>query len=72
MGSIYPTLNDGIPSESMTNHSIVLDIDETLVHTMDDHSILNQLGILTNPHLMDLRKRTYKLLLEDVLTKRGA
>lgn len=48
----------------MTDKSIVLDLDETLVRTMERISSLVDLGILDKPELMDLRKRIYLVSLD--------
>jgi TFIIF-interacting CTD phosphatase-like protein len=53
-------------------HTIVLDLDETLVHSVDDMSILTDLGILSNPKYLDLRSRIFTLKLDNVLTKPGS
>ncbi len=49
---------------TLTSKSIVLDLDETLVRTMERISDLVGLGILDKPELMDLRKRTYLVNLD--------
>ena len=56
--------------KSLTNHCIVLDLDETLVHTYDDLSSLKQLKIFSDPNLIDLRRRSYHLVIDDA-GKRG-
>jgi len=68
---IYSDILDEIPNTSLTDKCIVLDLDETLVHSCEDIEVLKQLGILKNPQLLDLRKRTYRLNLDDVLTPKG-
>lgn len=60
----------------LTNKCLVLDLDETLVHSngereIDPMKILEDLQILTDPRNYDLRERTYKVKMEDVMNKRG-
>jgi|LSQX01.3.fsa_nt_gb hypothetical protein len=51
------------------NHCIVLDLDETCVHTMESSSTdkLRELEIFTNPRYLPLRKRIYTISITDVL-----
>jgi len=48
----------------LSRHSIVLDIDETLIHAVEDMSPFHKLGFLTNPQLFDLRYRVFLLNLD--------
>lgn len=57
---------------ALTNKCIVLDLDETLVYTAEDFDDLAALGIMKDPTLAGLRKRTYRLALDDIGEKRGA
>ncbi len=50
---------------------IVLDLDETLVHTFDGEKI-ERLGIFRDPQLMDLRSRVSRISMNDVVGKKGA
>lgn len=71
---IYSTDFSTISNESQTDKAIVLDIDECMVHTFDDDvddEHIEKLGIFTKPELEDLRKRIYKLELDDVSSKKG-
>ena len=63
-----------IPDKPLTDKCIVLDLDETLVHTHGDPNIdlLEELEIFTNPKNYDLRERCYKITMEDVISKKGA
>ena len=58
--------------DTITNKVIILDLDETLVHTSDNMDILKKLGILTNPKLMALRSRIGTVHIDDVLSSRGS
>lgn len=58
-------------SNTISNHCIVLDLDETLLHTFDDYNNLNRLGILKDPDFIRLRKRLYIIGVDDAVTKRG-
>ena len=59
--TFYRSSFDKIPPRAMTNFALVLDLDESLVHTSDDMNLLKRLGIMTNPSLLELRKRTYTI-----------
>jgi len=69
--SLYKTSLDNIPFKALTNKCIVLDLDETLVHTNANMEELKELGLLTDPKLVDLKRRTYQLSLDDVVYKKG-
>ncbi len=69
--SLYQNDSDQISSIPWTNHNIILDIDETLVHSENDMNKLVTLNIFNNPKYLDLRQRIYILTLDDVLSKRG-
>ena len=71
MASFYKTTLDGIPFKALTNKCIVLDLDETLVHSNENMAQLQELGIMTNPDLLDLRQRTYIITMDDVVYKKG-
>ena len=62
---MYSTFNDKLSRTKYTNKCLVLDIDETLVHTFDSFSLLKQLRIFSDPANTDLRIRTYTLRLEN-------
>lgn len=69
--SLYKTATDDIPIKSLTNKCIVLDLDETLVHSNEDLTESDTLGIMKDPKLIDLRGRTYELSMDDVVYKKG-
>nr|QBK90362.1 MAG: ctd-like (NLI interacting factor-like) phosphatase [Pithovirus LCPAC103] len=58
--------------DTITNKAVVLDLDETLIHTTDDMALLKTLGILTNPKLMALRRRIGVVHIDDVVSSRGS
>lgn len=67
MSKIYSTLLDIIPETPLTNLNIVIDLDETLIHTQEgDISILKKSGVMTNPKYLALRDRIYHFELENV------
>ncbi len=70
---LYCTSLDCLPKTSLTNKCIVLDLDETLVHTWDEEDIpkIRSLNLFRNPHLLDIRQRTYHFFLEDVGGRKG-
>lgn len=61
-----PKTNIKRPSESYTDFSLVLDIDETMVHTFTDMKRFRELGIFRDPNLLALRKRAYRLVIDDL------
>ncbi len=67
MSSLYPK-PEYIPAKSLTNKCIVIDLDQTLIATQEKIESLYALGIMTNPKLMELRKRIYYFSLEDIET----
>ena len=71
MSGIYKTALDKIPFKALTNKCIVLDLDETLVHSNENLSELNSLGLMRDPQLIDLRNRVYELSMDDVVYKKG-
>jgi NLI interacting factor-like phosphatase len=64
--TLYHVAADDIPLVSMTNKCVVLDLDKTLVSTQEDMESLKKLGILSNPKLMSLRRRTYYDIIDDL------
>lgn len=64
--AIYHVAADDIPSASITDKCIVLDLDQTLIATQDSVDSLKQLGILSDPHLLPLRNRLYYITIEDL------
>ena len=71
MKSLYKTDLDKIPFKSLTDKCIVLDLDETLVHSNERMDQLKELKIITDPKLLDLRRRIYQISLDDVVYKKG-
>ena len=71
MSSFYKTALDRIPFKALTNKCIVLDLDETLVHSNENMDQLKELKIMTDPTLIDLRRRTYQITMDDVVYKKG-
>lgn len=61
----------GATPNTISNHCIVLDLDETLVHTFDDIDRIRTLNILNDPDYIRMRKRLYMIDVDDPVTKRG-
>lgn len=55
-----------IPTVSISNHCVVLDLDSTLIATQESLQSLRDLKILSDPRLMDLRRRIYHITIEDL------
>lgn len=68
--SLYHVENDDIPTTSITDKCVVLDLDQTLIATHENIKFLHELKILSDPKLMSLRNRTYYMSLDD-LEKKG-
>ena len=69
--SLYKTALDKIPFKSLTNNCVILDLDESLIHSNEKIDQLKELRLLTDPKLIDLKKRTYQITLDDVSYKKG-
>lgn len=52
-----------------TNHAVILDLDETCLHTFRKFSTLSELEIMTDPKYLDLRERIYMLNIIDLYNK---
>ena len=57
-GKIFPT--------TISDKCIVLDLDQTLIATQDDHTFPVFIEIMSNPNLVALRNRTYHLKIDDL------
>jgi len=55
--------------KSITDKGVILDLDETCLHTFKNISLLHDLKILTDPQYIKLRKRIYILNLNDLTVK---
>jgi hypothetical protein len=64
--SLYHVAADNIPSSSITDKCIVLDLDQTLIATQDSVDSLKSLNILSDPNLISLRNRVYYITIEDL------
>lgn len=63
----YPSLRDIVPKSSLTDKYLILDLDETLVSTQDeDIDSLKKLNLMNNSKALDIRKRLYHFVLENV------
>jgi hypothetical protein len=66
ISTIYHVDADTIPSASITDKCVVLDLDQTLIATQDSIDSLSQLDILSAPKLISLRNRVYHITIEDL------
>jgi len=64
--TIYRTHADDIPVIAMTKTCIILDLDLTLISTQDSIDSLYDLKIMSDPNLLELRRRTYHLTIDYV------
>lgn len=67
-----------VQSDTLSRHSIIFDLDETLIHTLvtkpDESRVLKtaeDLGIFTNPQYSSLKSRSIRIALDDPTTPRG-
>lgn len=63
--NLYPMASDNILHESITDMTVVLDLDSTLISTQDSFDSFKNLGIMSNPKLMELKRRCYCIKLKD-------
>ena len=70
---MYQSDLNKIINSPLTNKCIILDLDETLVHSHGEGNInlLKELEIFSDPKHYDLRERSYKITMEDVVHKKG-
>lgn len=66
---LYQTPEDYINPNSITDKVCVLDLDATLLSTADSLDSFKALGIMTNPKLIALRRRSYCIKLTDTDTR---
>jgi len=66
LSAIYHVDADDIPSTSITDKCIVLDLDQTLIATQESIESLKELNILSDPNLISLRRRVYYVTIEDL------
>ena len=66
---LYQTPEDYINPNAITDKVCVLDLDATLLSTADNLDSFKELGIMTNPKLIALRRRCYCIKLTDVETR---
>lgn len=66
------------PGHSITNKVLVLDLDETLVHSIDIKGseaeglkVAERIGIYTDPQYQDIVNRSYRIKLNDPTTPKG-
>ncbi len=70
MGYFLIRCNTTTPN-TISDHCIVLDLDETLVHTFEDTNSIRLLNIQKDPDYIRMRKRMYIIDIDDPSTKRG-
>jgi len=64
--ALYHIAGDDIPSVSITDKCVVLDLDLTLISTQESIESLKSLNILSDPTLLALRNRSYYMTIEDL------
>lgn len=69
--SVY-TMSDYLTFDPLTDKCLVLDLDETLVHTLETTDWISKLGIYSDSKAQILRNRVYKLTLDDVVDELGS
>ena len=66
MSTIYHIALNDIPSKSITDKCIVLDLDQTVISTQDSIKSLHELKILSDPQLISIRNRIYYKIIDDL------
>lgn len=66
ISTLYHVTANDIPSTSITDKAVVLDLDQTLIATQERIDSLHNLRILSDPQLLTLRNRTYIIKVEDL------
>lgn len=69
--SLYEIEFENLPDQSLTDKAIVLDLDETLVHTFESTEWIKTQKIFTDPQQYPLKNRVYKLSIDDVVNELG-
>lgn len=69
---IYPSWRDKILPQPLTDKCIILDVDETMVHTDEDMHNISRIGIFDDSKAIDIRHRIYNIRDEDITGDRGA
>lgn len=70
---VFYTTDTKITENALSDKAIVLDLDETLVHTVsnEDYNLFEKLRLLDDPTLMNLRSRLYKMSTIDTMALPG-
>lgn len=66
ISTLYYVAANDIPSTSITDKCVVLDLDQTLIATQDHIESLKELNIMSDPKLLLLRNRVYHITIEDL------
>ena len=69
--SLYLTDADLIRPTPLTDKCISLDLDETLLNSIENLTFIKDINIYRNPKALTLRNRVYKLSLTDVVNEKG-
>lgn len=72
MSNFYSTGVNNTTSIPITNKCIVLDLDETLIHSSEKINDLINLNIMSDPDLLDVRERVYQIIMDDVVYRKGS
>lgn len=74
MARVFYTPDTTITRNTLSDKIIVLDVDETLVHTVsnDEYPLFETLNLMDDPSLIGLRSRLYKMSLVDAMTPLGS
>ncbi len=70
--ALYRSSLDTLPIKALSDHAIVLDLDESLVHSSEDMTDLRTLRLFTDLKISDIKRRTYVITLDDVIERRGS
>lgn len=63
--NLYPVAADTITTQSITDMSVILDLDSTLLNTQESFDDFKKLSIMTNPNLLHIKKRCYCIRMKE-------
>ncbi len=66
MASLSTNNQSQTPCMRRSNKTVIIDLDETCIHTFIDMEKLKEINIMKDPKLIDLRKRIYVIDIKDV------
>ena len=69
--NLYPVASDTITTQSITDMTIVLDLDATLICTQESMDDFKSLKIMTDPNLLHIKRKCYCIKIKDTQSQYG-